>query len=566
MRHKYSWAKENGKLKSKNLTKDAAILESITSFLPQFPGRKKSIALIESVKRKGHGTQDAENHTMRSSIISTNNPSKVAMLANFANKRRESKASFKSDTVQQEIPEDGQSKTTCNPTQSQNQTTRKENQLTAFMEEDEEEKPEQNAEKKFQETSLSKITEVIKASSDHLAESFENLGKMVSKSVSRLIQSSEEQIPQNVEKVKISTEDMNSMFITEVVRRKAPGAKENLKELMEVKVITEPPENIAIPIPRTTSALVKERKKNRRPIFLSKRHGNSFNNSSNTSLEADLLSQLDGIASSVGVVVPKADVSALSKPKISSSLNSLGSPSLPVLPLPTEQHTINIEPSSTNDENNSAKDKPANENELEIKAQNHLSRISKTPSEIKNDLAMSLIHDASPLGPKKQIAGTASPKLSPSSSRPPYLSDKKASKFGRANDLTKNSAKKVRNPSSKPTERLTDSMTPIKLSLPENVEIEVISDSLFPEELAREESNVAPASFTPIASRHSQLPTGHLGTHIDVLKVKQQRQSRMMPSKAGIVKRSDDVFSLDAIIGGVGETELIDKREGGSKK
>jgi hypothetical protein len=430
------------------------------------------------------------------------------------------------------------------------------------MEEDEEEEPEQNAEKKFQETSLSKITEVIKASSDHLAESFENLGKMVSKSVSRLIQSSEEQIPQNVEKVKISTEDMNSMFITEVVRRKAPSAKENLKELMEVKVITEPPENIAIPIPRT---LVKERKKNRRPIFLAKRHGNSFNNSSNTSLEADLLSQLDGIASSVGVVVPKADVSALSKPKISSSLNSLGSPSLPVLPLPTEQHTINIEPSSTNDENNSAKDKPANENELEIKAQNHFSRISKSPSEIKNDLAMSLLHDASPLA-KKQIAGTASPKLSPSSSRPPYLSDKKVSKFGRASDLTKNSAKKVRNPSSKPTERLTDSMTPIKLSLPENIEIEVISDSLFPEELAREESNVAPASFTPIASRQSKLPTGHFGTHIDVLKVKQQRQSRMMPSKAGIVKRSDDVFSLDAIIGGVGETELIDKREGGSKK
>ena len=71
------------------------------------------------------------------------------------------------------------------------------------------------------------------------------------------------------------------------------------------------------------------------------------------------------------------------------------------------------------------------------------------------------------------------------------------------------------------------------------------------------------SNFTPTSGPNSRLSTrGSIGgTHIDVNKLRKERLSKHLSSAAYIKKRSDDVFSLDAVMGGIGGTELIDKRD-----
>lgn len=673
IRHKYSWAKETGKLKSKDVEQQHTILKSEEmqnkrkSFLPISQAeRKKSITpqpyekdAEDKKRRKSFLPSSLEKETedrlqsRRKSSVPTDQPSDHSK---SNSRRKESttsvkvpsashsrKSSVSSSEPEQSRPslkaqsENGDSKeggdvSTKSKKSHAKQKAKKEASLPIFTEEvEEKEEPalkksglfsfskqnlneKTNSKQNLNEKSNSKgnlteqgtnsnsrgnLTETLKGSKERIAGSLDNLGRKISKSMTKLLQTSDEIISPNREKILISAEEMNIMVASTpapVSNKILPSSNHKSSSTTATTTTTDISTSVivlpsissastdAAGIPNLTEEVTtttpnrieggtatfaaKPGYKARIPVI---KRTAGLAGSSQASIESDLLSQLDDIANATGVQVKREPT------KHSSSTAAAVSKLVPQSvdeppPLPAEDH---IDSSPT--------ESPKNEEEA--------IRTPKTPPLSKKELADSLKTAApveasiatSPttlppsLRKKSHIAGPASPsgsaKSSPSSSRKSNSpSPKKVSKFGKLGDQNGSGpaaggsaagAKKtysVKKPSALSVGSGETSSIPILLETKQ-------SPSADPDEDINddEEPYEAPTSFTPTARRASQLPTGTLGTTIDVSKVKQRQSKLMTNSSSGIVRRSDNVFSLDEYMGGVAETELIDKR-GASKR
>ena len=667
IRHKYSWAKETGKLKSKDVEQQPTILKSEEmqnkrkSFLPISQAeRKKSITpqpyekeAEDKKKRKSFLPQSLDKETedrlqsRRKSSVPTDQPSdhsksnsrrkestssvKVPSASHSrkssvsSNEPEQSRPSLKAHSESRDSKEGGDASPAKIKKPQAKQKAKKEASLPIFTEEvEEKEEPalkksglfsfsKQNLNEKTNSkgnlteqgtssNSRGNLTETLKGSKERIAGSLDNLGRKISKSMTKLLQTSDDIISPNREKIIISAEEMNIMVASTpapVSNKILPSANHETSSTAAATTTADISTSaIVLPSsssdsPASTGAAVspnltevtstnpnrsdggaatfsaKPGYKARIPVI---KRTAGLAGSSQASIEFDLLSQLDDIANATGVQVkreptkhtPNPSSTVAEVPKLVPQ--SVDEPP----PLPAKEQIY----SSPTDQ------QPKNEEEEVI-------RIPKTPPLSKKELADSLKIAApveasiatspttlpSSLGKKSHIAGPASPsgssKSSPSSSRKSNSpSPKKVSKFGKLGDQigsgpaaggSSASAKKtysVKKPSALSAGSGESSSTPILLETVQSPPADPdddINDDEGPYE--------APTSFTPTARRASQLPTGTLGTTIDVSKVK-QRQSKLITnnSSSGIVRRSDDVFSLDEYIGGVAETELIDKR------